>query len=239
VIAKNLSAFVLIAGLILPSCGSTSTVTSDQVADSDFYQEYTVDFDAAHSSASVVAELFESSRNGSSIELVAPSRIFVNDLELIQVSNRKPIQYLKVMNASELENSFRFFLEVRPDLSFESELLIQDTYPSNVPTNIDRNEDTEIEWTGDPILNGETVSIKITDENSYSITASSTIEGLNSILVPAVSLSPLQNGVIQIQVIRSRSVSLGSVSAGGKINVIYRSLISSANLSGELSVSLN
>lgn len=233
------SILFLLFTLVIHGCGSTSTITSDEVADSDFYQKYTVDFDAENSEATFSAELRESSSSGASIELVEPASIVVNEFELSQTGSQFPVTYQKIFDPSEISNRFSVLLQIRGDLSYENEILIQDSYPSDIPTSIDRNEGAEISWTGDAILSDESISVKITDEKSYSINISSDVLGATSIVIPASALIPLDNGIIEIQIIRSREIDLGSSSAGGKFLLTYRSQVSAANLSGTISVSLN
>lgn len=210
--------------LILCACPSTAITDSDKVDQDEIYQSYSLIYNDENSTTEARATFRVGGMTGTTLNLVSPSKITFNSLEM------ESSRILGSSYSIELDNGFtrkHYWLWTDNNKkTYKNTATITSIDFDNPPDEISNSNNVEIEFSGSELSDGEEVKAVIestSDGQTESAYAYQTNAGANSVTFEEEDLAKLFEGQATLYLERSKSTEVSSgTSKGGSINVTYR-----------------
>ncbi len=209
--------------MFMASCVSNETANSDTVKQSEIYQSYTVTYDSGDKELSATASFRFGGSTGTSLALTTPSKVLFNDQEMTVDKNMFTGTFYEInkqITASPL--SFDFLYTDNDKKTYKNTASIDAIAIDTYPTSISKNEEFEVSWTGNPVLNGESVTVTLEGKDFFSSSQSISTVGASSVRFSRELLKDVKSGSADIVVKRTKNFSLKESShLGGNFSVTY------------------
>jgi hypothetical protein len=222
----------ILAALLLPfsvladdALGPFDTIRSDQVAAEDTYQAIQVTYDEGQGVLRTRATFRRRGAFGPTIELVKPAEA--------QVDGKPVATNVNWVGETNYKTSTRGPLVPRHTLSWTDQrgrahvtpVEIRSVRLTNLPATVSRSQGLTLSWTGEDLIDGDEINVKLYGEGSKLAEARATRTGNRTIRVSPEELGKLPAGAVRVSVSRSGGGSLkprtGATKAGGRLSVLY------------------
>lgn len=205
--------------LFFTSCQREESINIDQ---NRIYTEYTYTYDSEKSQSIMEASFRLDNNSGKRIELTYPARVAFDGENM---GYRMAFGDYQLKRTGSLANGSFVYTDLDGN-AYENS--ISTLRPIELPfglTNISRNGNFFLPWTGEALQPGETITVIIDPQgegSNRSFTLSSA--GATHIVLDEFKLRQIEPGFAKIEIIRERSNSITSAPlSGGRMEVKYKS----------------
>lgn len=218
---KKLLGFALMGGMILnlSGCFSTEVSNSGDVNQDKVYQKYEVTVNEGSNNASVEAMFRFDSKFGNSLFLTDPSRITINNQQLMGDKKFLTGYVYEADIAIPEDKTYSFLYTNNAEKQFRNAITINPVALAEVPQEISKDSKIKLEIDGQKVLKGESIELQITVNDTSHVQIN--LDGKHFKLKPShfANISP---GPGSMKVVRHYSSKLSEgTSSGGKIEGKY------------------
>lgn len=221
----------LIVSLFFQACASSDTVKSDEVSQDVIYQYYSVTYDQENAELQIYVQFRVGGATGTTLQLVEPSRVSYSEFALSEKQTSIGGTSYQANKESSFIEEHEFEYRNNDGEVFSNSLELIPVDFEDFSVNISQNEDLQIEWTGDPLDEDESIQLEIRDSEGFLVIASSHSAGAESVTMHKEDLQLLQTGIIRLKLVRTTTFDLQEATPkGGRMIATYKSRAYSANL---------
>lgn len=217
--------------VLLQSCGSSDTVRSDEISQNTVYQYYTASYDEDEGSITIKAQFRVGGSTGTTIELIEPSQVEHDQFSLQKTQSTLLGTFYRHTETSSFIETHEWTYTNNDNETYVNLATIQSIDFSDLSVNISQSEVLTLAWDGPAIGDDETIQAELRDSRNYLVLESTSQAGATTLSIPVASLQLLQQGVIQLRLVRMKTQTASQVTeTGGRILTEYASQFRSANL---------
>jgi len=207
---------------MLYSCVSSDTANSDTVKQNEIYQSYTISYDAGDMELSATAFFRFGGASGTTLNLVKPSNILFNGMEMTLGKNIFSGTFYEANMQTGFSNSYSFLFTDTDNKTYKNSASIDNIDVDEYPKIIKKTEDLKITWKGSPIKQNERVSVSIEGKDFTNCSVTTDNIGDKSILISSELLKEIKNGDANIVLKREKKIDIKEAThLGGSIAITY------------------
>lgn len=210
--------------VVFVSCKSNETSDSDKVVQTEIYQNYSVNYDAATKTQSVSASFRFGGSNGTTLRLVKDSKVSWNNQPLHEGNSIFSGTYYETQKVGEIISENTFMYIDNDNKTYKNAVPLLKADPIVEGNIISKQSSNVISWSGFPSSAMDEVKIILKDSvKEYYFYP--TIKGTNNMVIKPSELNQVKEGNANIQIQRTVTSALQNGNAiGGEIYSEYLSV---------------
>jgi hypothetical protein len=221
------------SALLLASCGSTDTASSDAVKQSEIFQSYTVTYDAGDRELYGSASFRFGGSTGTTLNLAGGSGIQLDGESLATENNMFSGTFYRLSKQAEFKGKYAFRFEDCEKKVYTNTAEFNAIEVAEFPEKADKSTGLMVKWLV-PLKNNETVFLYLEDSKNNTASTSTTVVGANSIELSTDQMNNIVPGQVNIYLVRETNNALAEAThLGGNMYTQYTSKKVGLNLSGE------
>lgn len=202
------------------SIGSTDSIMSDKVAQSEVWQSYSVSYQEVDAKLISDATFRVGGVTGTTMDLTSNSSVTSNIGAMNRFTGRSTGTYYKgerreTLNPSQFPQTYSWTYRNNDGKIYRNSITMESIGLPDFKAGeqVSRSKDVKIRWNGKPLQADESVTViiswfdSVTKPNSTVIEVNNTV-GTDSVVIATTRLTPLDTGMYKVQFKRTKTLSV-------------------------------